>query len=191
MKTKKRGKEKAGKRNINKNKLIALVVILVALLVLSIILKNINLTTKAIEDSCIPNWKCTQFAPEKCPAEGVRTRVCTDLNDCGTPQSMPKLEEECTSINSYLIWIIIAVLLMIILIVLLTILRRLIKRENQEFITRPKVEPRSYRRHPSYPSELEQYYASDRTYDLKAPVPEKPNEENLYSEKFPENYWPE
>lgn len=179
------------KKKIKPNLLIALTILVLILTSIIILSNNMKLTAKAVQEGCIPNWKCTQFAPQKCPIEGKRTRICTDLNDCGMPQSMPELEEECKTKTNYIILAIIGILLISVLIVLLNILRRVIRIEKQENLERPKVPNKVYKSHADYPSELEQYYASDSTYDLKTPVPEKSEKENLYSEKFPKNYWPE
>jgi hypothetical protein len=194
----KKDKKTPQKRIFNKNNLITLIITLAVLIFLSIIFKNMNLTTKAIEGECIPNWKCTQFLPEKCPDEGERTRICTDLNDCGMPQSMPSLEESCKPGGNYVMLIIIVILLLIILIVLIKILKRMINREKREILEHPKVEPKHYKHDPTYPSELEQFYASERTHDLKVPIPNRTTKKEIKQqdktedegERYPENYWP-
>ncbi|NJL43702.1 MAG: hypothetical protein HC945_00005 [Nitrosarchaeum sp.] len=43
--------------------------------------------------SCIPRWECTPWGA--CQPEGVRTRICTDLNNCGTEEGSPPESELC------------------------------------------------------------------------------------------------
>ena len=42
---------------------------------------------------CLPNWNCTEWS--ECSKEGVQTRVCIDLNNCGKNETKPKEIQSC------------------------------------------------------------------------------------------------
>lgn len=46
--------------------------------------------------SCVEAWSCTTGA---C-VNGIKTKICTDANDCGTTSSRPALSESCTISSS-------------------------------------------------------------------------------------------
>ena len=46
-----------------------------------------------ITTSCTENWSCSGWS--EC-LDGVQTRVCTDLNSCGTLQDRPEIAQTCT-----------------------------------------------------------------------------------------------
>lgn len=56
-----------------------------------IYLKKIN------EEVCYENWNCTDWT--NCSELGVQTRVCTDLNDCGTIEEKPSASRACTYVE--------------------------------------------------------------------------------------------
>ncbi len=156
-----------------------------------IVLKNTNIIGKAIDDpECVPRWKCSEFLPEKCPKEGIRIRECVDLNNCGTLKSMPNLTQSCERKN--IILAILAGILIIIIIEFIIYLLKKIFRKKEKIGESPKATEKQYKEDPNYPSELEQYYSSTQTRDIKQKKKRKNNkkEEDNYLEKFPEKYWP-
>lgn len=48
-----------------------------------------------IPNNCIEEWDCTDWTPEACGESGQQTRKCTDINDCGTNESIPLKSIEC------------------------------------------------------------------------------------------------
>ncbi len=42
---------------------------------------------------CIENWRCTVWS--ECPKDGVQTRTCIDLSDCGRPENAPWQTRHC------------------------------------------------------------------------------------------------
>ncbi len=44
--------------------------------------------------SCTANWTCTEW--DECTPEGVQTRTCTDVNECGTVVNKPEENRSCT-----------------------------------------------------------------------------------------------
>ncbi|MCF7872457.1 hypothetical protein K9L97_05480 [Candidatus Woesearchaeota archaeon] len=46
---------------------------------------------------CNPVWVCSKYSI--CSSEGIRTRNCNDLNNCGVNSSMPETVESCTYIE--------------------------------------------------------------------------------------------
>ncbi len=195
----KRGKEKTSKKTKNKKSfkdlkkkiIIFSIVIILVLLIFFIVTKGINITGNAPGDpQCVPNWKCSEFFPQKCPAEGIRTRTCIDLNDCGTIQGKPELTENCER-KSPLILILIGILIFAAIELSTNIIRRIF-RKKEKLKERPKASDKHYKKHPNYPSDVEQYYSSDQTHnyksDKKTKNPKKDEEET--QETFPEKYWP-
>lgn len=150
-----------------------------------------NITGKPLEYQecpvCIPNWKCTQFLPEKCPREEKRTRTCTDINDCGTEKGKPELTQTCERKN-ILVYILITLLGIAVIILIVIILKRIIIR-REKLKERPRTEQGQYKNDPNYPSQIEQYYGSDQTHNFKEQPETNPQSEN-YQEKFPDKYWP-
>ena len=57
-------------------------------------------TTNTTEESCIPNWQCSDWQPLPdtiCLGETfVQTRECVDLNECGVETEKPEEEREMT-----------------------------------------------------------------------------------------------
>ncbi|MBD3252581.1 hypothetical protein GF386_02530 [Candidatus Pacearchaeota archaeon] len=47
-----------------------------------------------IKENCTENWNCTNWT--NC-TNGVQNRACTDLNECGTKESIPNLTRKCCS----------------------------------------------------------------------------------------------
>ncbi len=45
---------------------------------------------------CTPNWTCTEWS--ECTMEGFQYRNCTDTNNCGTNESKPEEQRECTPV---------------------------------------------------------------------------------------------
>ena len=44
---------------------------------------------------CLVNWNCTSWEPEECEYGDIQTRVCIDLNNCGTNWEKPAEERDC------------------------------------------------------------------------------------------------
>ena len=44
---------------------------------------------------CAPLWNCGDWAPEKCPASGMQTRICIDTRDCGVGAGKPETQKSC------------------------------------------------------------------------------------------------
>ena len=192
---KKRGKNKQKKQFKDLKKKIILISLAIILLTITIllILKNTNITGNAAEDgTCVPNWKCSDFFPEKCPKEGIRTRTCTDLNNCGTLEGKPELTQACERKN-IIVPILIGLLIFAVLQLSLYLIKRIF-RKKEKIKERPKAKDKHYKDDANYPSEIEQYYGSDQTHNFKAQKKpkntNKPKEEDEYSERFPEKYWP-
>ncbi|GEM_PF-6280735 len=192
MKKKVKAKEKKSFKGLKKKIIIiSFIIILLAIIVL-LILKNTNITGNATEnETCVTNWKCSDFFPEKCPKEGIRTRTCTDLNNCGTLNSRPELTQSCERKN-ILIPILIGVLVFAVFQLALYLIKRVF-RKKPKYKERPKAKDKHYKNDPNYPSDIEQYYGSDQTHNFKSEKKpkntNKPQEEDEY-EKFPEKYWP-
>lgn len=84
---------------------------------------------------CVPSWNCGDY-PSECPSDGVRTRVCTDTNSCGTSSGKPSTRENCTpsgGSSNALMWFVIIFLAVGILAVVLIIILKMSsnKRSNQ------------------------------------------------------------
>ncbi len=47
-------------------------------------------------EECTEDWSCTKWSPDICPPSGIKTRACTDLNECETGKSKPEEIMECT-----------------------------------------------------------------------------------------------
>jgi hypothetical protein len=50
---------------------------------------------KPTEKVCIENWTCTEWS--ECSPEGMQTRKCTDLNECGTTVNKPTESQACVA----------------------------------------------------------------------------------------------
>lgn len=190
---KSRGKTKEKKpfKEIKKKILIFSFVIILLIILFLLVIKNIKLTGDATEDeTCISNWKCSEFFPEKCPREEIRTRNCIDLNNCGNLESRPDLTQPCERKNFLFYFIIIAI--SIIVLYLISIIIKRIFKKKEKLKERPKAKDKHYKNDPNYPSDIEQYYGSDQTHNFKSqkkPKNTKKNEEEI-QEEFPDKYWP-
>jgi len=49
---------------------------------------------------CLEAWTCTEWEPESCLQDGMQTRICADLNDCGTQLNKPSESRDCPSAGS-------------------------------------------------------------------------------------------
>jgi hypothetical protein len=49
---------------------------------------------KIHESTCSENWNCSEWS--SCSEQGIQTRSCTDLNDCGTTKNKPATTQSCT-----------------------------------------------------------------------------------------------
>ena len=188
---KKEIKKKQNKKISKKKVFVLLGIILILLVIIFILFEHPSIATNAIDDgTCIPNWKCTQFTPEKCPVNEERIRTCMDLNNCGILQDKPELTQSCEK-KSIPIYLIIVILGIIGLALIIIIIKRILKKEGK-LNPHPKVEHKAYKEDPNYPSEIEQYYGSDQTHNFKVPVKRDPNVpvEKDGQEKFPSKYWP-
>ena len=56
--------------------------------ILEIYLKTIS------KNNCQENWECSSW--DSCNEEGIQTRNCTDLNDCGIIDNKPSEQQNCT-----------------------------------------------------------------------------------------------
>ncbi|MEA3329905.1 MAG: hypothetical protein U9Q06_04125 [Nanoarchaeota archaeon] len=57
-----------------------------------------KLRVKKIEENiCTENWDCGDWSV--CSGEGMQTRVCIDLNDCGTEEGKPATTQNCIYIE--------------------------------------------------------------------------------------------
>jgi hypothetical protein len=140
-----------------------------------------NISSKPIEQKecsvCIPNWECTDFEPEKCPKDETRTRTCTDVNNCGTSQGEPGLTQTCKRIKTST-WILVGVGLLALmgLIIILSLEEK--KRHSQNTQKTPVTHEKPYKDDPNYPSNLEQGYSLERTYEFGPPInPDREEEE--------------
>ncbi len=181
------------KKHLTKNfKLKMLSVSLFLIIILSIFpLLNAADENTPTNEGCIPNWKCSKFIPDKCPIEGVRTRGCIDLNNCGTDEGKPALTQTCEK-KSILFYITISILSLAAIYLLIIVLKRIFKK-REKLNERQTAKDKYYKEGPEYPSETEQYYSSDQTYNLKPKSKSKKNnqyEEEEDQEKFSEKYWP-
>lgn len=48
--------------------------------------------------TCTPNWLCASWS--SCSSSGIQTRICTDLNKCGTIVNKPSTSQSCTSTST-------------------------------------------------------------------------------------------
>jgi flagellar basal body-associated protein FliL len=132
-----------------------------------------NISNKPIEQGecpvCIPNWECTDFSPEKCPKAETKTRTCTDINNCKTSQGEPSLTQTCKRTKTST-WIIIGAVLIIlmVLIIILSLERKRRQAETSKKI--PVTHEKNYKEDPNYPSNLEQGYSLERTYEFGPPI---------------------
>lgn len=46
---------------------------------------------------CMPNWNCTDWST--CSEDGIQTRVCVDLNNCGTNLNKPEETKACVYVS--------------------------------------------------------------------------------------------
>ncbi|MFA6272379.1 MAG: fibronectin type III domain-containing protein [Patescibacteria group bacterium] len=53
-----------------------------------------NITTHSTD--CVESWTCSAWS--EC-IDGVKSRTCSDLNNCGTQEEIPYLTDECTVVN--------------------------------------------------------------------------------------------
>jgi hypothetical protein len=84
------------------------------------------------ENSCTPNWNCTEYKPKECPENQTQTRDCQDKNNCGISEGKPQETQSCEYIktdNSKMI-IIIGTLALIILITVLVIILIINRKKN-------------------------------------------------------------
>lgn len=49
-------------------------------------------TISSNSDYCAENWQCSEWS--KCE-NGIQTRTCTDLSQCGTTENKPSEEQQC------------------------------------------------------------------------------------------------
>jgi len=52
---------------------------------------------------CTENWSCNDWNPLTCPSSGEQTRLCQDLNQCGTTQFKPEETKFCTFVPDVVI----------------------------------------------------------------------------------------
>lgn len=45
--------------------------------------------------NCLSNWQCDSWQPLACPANGIQTRNCVDLNGCPVPINKPPTQQVC------------------------------------------------------------------------------------------------
>jgi len=65
----------------------------------SYVIDNFAITGSAPQNNtCVENWQCNEWS--NC-VNGIMTRVCLDINLCGTEENKPNEEEECTVANRY------------------------------------------------------------------------------------------
>jgi hypothetical protein len=50
--------------------------------------------TPASQNSCAPNWQCSDWSV--CSSSGSQTRTCSDSNSCGTTSGKPSLSQACS-----------------------------------------------------------------------------------------------
>ena len=79
--------------------------------------------------NCIPNWECAEWGD--C-VDGNKTRICTDLNSCGTP-TKPIDVQGCTKDDSKYLPIMISSLVILFLLIILIIAFLVVKRNNESF----------------------------------------------------------
>ncbi len=78
------------------------------------------LVTFVSAQDCVPEWACEPWS--EC-TDAVKTRTCTDINQCGTEEGVPALQETCeiAPAASGFGWEIILALIVFLIIVLLVI----------------------------------------------------------------------
>ena len=69
-----------------------------------------------------------------------------------------------------LIWIISGAALVIIILLIILLLKRNKKQSEISKNQTPITHEKNYKKEPGYPSQLEQHYSSERTYDVEPPV---------------------
>lgn len=48
---------------------------------------------------CEPDYSCTEWSPEPCPANGIQTRTCTKTNICWKNQPTPAVSRSCSPLS--------------------------------------------------------------------------------------------
>ena len=48
-----------------------------------------------ITEECTERWVCDNWKPEVCPENGIQTRSCEEVNNCGTEQFKPSITKRC------------------------------------------------------------------------------------------------
>ena len=71
-------------------------------------------TGETEETGCNPQWTCTDFG--KC-ADGFKSRICTDSNNCGDETTKPSETSECRKISPLIIALIVVGLILIIFLI--------------------------------------------------------------------------
>ena len=104
-----------------------------------ILLMSFNFIIAENNESCKPNWQCTEWYPERCPQTNTQTKNCTDINNCGVITNKPPEIKLCTFEKDYawIIYVIITFLIFLILIVFMMILK-VIKTQSPTRIIQPK-----------------------------------------------------
>ena len=63
---------------------------------------NCNIDCKAV--ICTSgDWQCTNWGPNPCPSNGIQTRVCSTVKDCGV-QGKPSESQSCTPGETIRLW---------------------------------------------------------------------------------------
>lgn len=86
--------------------------------------------------SCVPEWNCTEWQPQKCPKENQQTRVCTDANDCNDDEDKPdeSLPCEYKSNKGTIIIILIVLAALAAILIIFFILKALRKNKNEDVV---------------------------------------------------------
>jgi len=91
-------KKKPGERMSRKMLVILAVVVVcaasVAAVAILIFLNVIPLSIFGVP--CTESWSCTGWSPEICPQSKIQTRVCTDVNSCGTNENRSEETRACS-----------------------------------------------------------------------------------------------
>jgi len=58
--------------------------------------EEIKSTTIVSRNTCTPSWECGEW--QEC-VDGIKARVCTDVNNCDSAEGMPETSQSCTFTN--------------------------------------------------------------------------------------------
>jgi hypothetical protein len=88
---------------------------------------------------CSPTWTCTSWTPSTCPESKIKTRTCTDTNNCGTASGKPSESQSCIYKSSNMTTILIIVAVGVVVLLLIILLVFLLRKGRKKDDVRPEV----------------------------------------------------